>query len=302
MDDQNFYNNMEVKKILVTGAGGHVGYEIIQALYEINSPHQIVAGHHNIEKLKRILAGFDNLEYRHLDFTRQETFGNALQDIDLVFLLRPPHLADVSGIFSPFVEKMKEAGSKKIVFLSVQGVEKQKFIPHHKIEKMIRESGLQHVFLRPGYFMQNLTSTLLHEIKNEDKIFIPAGKLHFNWVDARNVGRVGAHVLNDFERHQDRSYEITGSEFCGFDRVARELSRQLGRTIKYESPHVLRFYRAKRKQGVRPNMIFVMLMLHYLPRFSRNEARLTNTVKEITGKDPHLLSEFIYREKEKFDP
>lgn len=44
MDDQNFYNNMEVKKILVTGAGGHGGYEIIQALYEMNTPHQIVAG------------------------------------------------------------------------------------------------------------------------------------------------------------------------------------------------------------------------------------------------------------------
>jgi FlaA1/EpsC-like NDP-sugar epimerase len=44
MEDQNFHNNMEVKKILVTGAGGQVGYEIIQALYEIYSPHQIVAG------------------------------------------------------------------------------------------------------------------------------------------------------------------------------------------------------------------------------------------------------------------
>jgi len=47
-------------------------------------------------------------------------------------------------------------------------------------------------------------------------------------------------------------------------------------------------------------MIFVMLMLHYLPRFSRNPARLTDTVKKITGKEPHLLRDFIRREKGKF--
>jgi hypothetical protein len=78
------------------------------------------------------------------------------------------------------------------------------------------------------------------------------------------------------------------------------LPEQPGRAISYESPDLLRFYRAKRKQGVRHSMIFMMLMLHYLPRFSRNEARLTDTVTEITGKAPHLLSEFIYREIEKF--
>ena len=288
------------KRILITGAGGNVGYEIIKGLFDIKTPHQIFAGHHNLDKLKQTTSGFNRLEYRHLDFTRQETFREALQGIDIVFLLRPPHLSDVSGIFSPFVEKMKETGTGQIVFLSVQGVEKQKFIPHHKIEKLIRESGLAYAFLRPGYFMQNLTSTLLHEIKQENKVFIPAGKLKFNWVDARDVGLVGACVLHDFERHQNFSYEITGSEFCGFDKVARELSRQLGRAISYESPNLLRFYRAKRKQGIRKNMIFVMLMLHYLPRFSKSPARLTDSVKQITGKDPHLLIDFINREKDKF--
>ncbi|MBS3806462.1 MAG: NmrA family NAD(P)-binding protein [Bacteroidales bacterium] len=291
---------MEQKRILITGAAGNIGYELIRGLAEIKTPHQIVAGNHNIEKAKQKLSGFDNLTFRYLDFTRKKTFEGALKGIDVVFLLRPPHLANISKIFAPFIEEMKKAGIQKIVFLSVQGVENQKIIPHHKMEKLIQEKDLEYAFLRPGYFMQNITTTLLPEIKHENKIFIPAGKLKFNWIDARDIGSVGAHILNDFEQHKNRSYEMTGTEFCGFEKVAEELSVQLGREIIYESPNLLKFYRAKRRQGISKNMIFVMIMLHYLPRFSNNAARLTNTVQEITGQDPHRLKEFISREKIKF--
>lgn len=274
-----------------------MGYETIRGLEEVDAAHQIVAAVRNIEKAKQTLSAFDNLTFRTLDFTREETFEQALQGIDIVFLLRPPHLANISKIFAPFIEEMKKAGTKKIVFLSVQGVENQRIIPHHKIERLIRETGLEYAFLRPGYFMQNITTILLPEIKHDNKIFIPAGKLKFNWIDARDIGSVGAHILGDFDSYKNRSHEITGNEFCGFDKVAEELSAQLGREIIYESPNLIKFYRAKRKQGISKNMIFVMIMLHYLPRFSNNAARLTNAVEEITGKNPHRLKDFISREK-----
>lgn len=108
-----------------------------------------------------------------------------MQNIDIVFLLRPPQLADVPKYFAPFIRKMKEKDISKIVLLSVQGAENQKIIPHHKIEKLILEEGLEFVFLRPGYFMQNLTTTLLYEIKSENKIYIPSGSLKFNWMMPR---------------------------------------------------------------------------------------------------------------------
>jgi hypothetical protein len=225
---------------------------------------------------------------------------NVLQNIDVVFLLRPPQLADVPKYFTPFIRKIKEKEISKIVFLSVQGAENQKFIPHHKIEKLILEEGLEFIFLRPGYFMQNLTTTLLHEIKSENKIYIPSGNLKFNWVDARDIGLVSAHVLNNFEHFKNKSYEITGTEFAGFGEVAQILTEVLGKNIRYESPGPLQFYNAKRNLGVSVPMIFVMLMLHFLPRFGKNQQRLTKVVEEISGKSPVLLREYIEREKEKF--
>lgn len=285
--------------ILVTGASGNIGKEIFRGLNKIQSLHNVKAGDFDMDHAKKELAEFDGLEYRQLDFSNASTFDKALENTDIVFLLRPPQLADVRKYFAPFTKKMKEKGISKIVFLSVQGVESQKFIPHYKLEKLITEEGFDYAFIRPGYFMQNLTTTLVHEIKTENKIFIPTGKLKFNWIDARDIGLVGAHILNDFERFKNVPYEITGSEFEGFQKVAEMISEVTGRKIRYESPNLIRFFRAKRKLGISKPKIFVMIMLHYLPRLIKNEPRLTTVVKDITGQEPVTIKNFLVREKAK---
>jgi uncharacterized protein YbjT (DUF2867 family) len=190
---------------------------------------------------------------------------------------------------------------RQIVFLSVQGVESHKRIPHYKIEKLISENGLDYIYLRPSYFMQNLTTTLIQEIRSKDKIFIPSGDLKLTWVDARDIGNVGAHILNDFDTYRNKPYVITGSEQKGFREVADLLSEVTGRTIIYESPTLLSFFRKKRALGLQRMMIFVMIMLHYLPRFSKKENELTSTVQEITGTAPATLKSFMEREREKFN-
>lgn len=291
-----------MKNLLITGASGNIGYEIIRGLHDIGTPHRIIAADHNETRAKEVLSGFLSLDYRSLDFADPGTFPAALKDIDTVFLLRPPQLADVPKYFEPFVDAMLELNIREIVFLSVQGVENQKSIPHHKIEKLIVKKGLEYAFLRPAYFMQNLTTTLVHEIRTDNKIFIPSGKAVFTWVDALDIGLVGAHILSNFAEYRNSPYVITGSEQKGFEEVAGMLSRATGRTITYESPSLMKFFREKRKLGIPKMMIFVMIMLHYLPRLSKKRSPLTDTVLNITGRAPGTLSPFMEREKFRFDP
>ncbi len=288
------------RSLLITGATGNIGTETIRALRELSTTHRVVAATHRPDRARERLPAFEDLDVRRLDFADPSAFPGALAGIDVVFLLRPPQLADIPRYFQPFLAAMAAAGIRRIVFLSVQGVEEQPRIPHHKLEKLIRDHDLDYVFLRPGYFMQNLSTMLLPEIKAENKIFIPAGNLKFNWVDVRDIGAVAAHVLTNFEQHRNRAYELTGTEFLDFQAVAGLLSQQLDRPIRYESPNLLRFYFAKRRQGIPHAMIFVMIMLHYLPRFGKNQPRLTDTVENITGQAPGTLAAFIDREKNKF--
>lgn len=142
---------------------GNVGLEVIRFLYNSTERNRLVVGIRNIEEAKRFFKDYPELEYVVFDFEKRETFEPAFFGVDRVFHLRPPHISDVEKYFVPLFTSMVENKIKDIVFLSVQGAEKSKTIPHNKIERLIEKYGFDFIFLRPGYFMQNLTTTLYRD-------------------------------------------------------------------------------------------------------------------------------------------
>lgn len=288
-----------MKRILVIGATGNIGQEVIKHLSLLNEDMEIIAGVRDIEQSKSQFAEYNHVKFARFDFNDAETFKAASNDIDVVFLLRPPHIADVNKYFKPLLDAFQANGVGKIVFLSVQGAEKSRVIPHHKIEKLIRFMQFDFVFLRPSYFMQNLTTTLLTDIQKESRIVLPAGKAVFNWVDGSNVGEVAANVLVDFDLYNNKAFEVTGYENKDFYTVIEEMNQALGTDIHYKSVNPLVFYRYKKKQGYRRGMILVMMFLHLIPRFQKAPA-ISQFYESVTGKKPTSVQAFIEREKSVF--
>ena len=270
--------------VLITGATGNIGLSAINALSKMQHKLNIVAGVRDIEIDKDRLKGH-KINIVKFDFTNYSTYKTALQNCDILFLLRPPQIAETDKFFKPLIKAAKDSGIKHIVFLSVQGVEKNKLIPHHKIEKLIVESKLLYTFLRPAYFMQNFTTTLNSDLVNKKIIFLPAGNSKFTLVDVRDIGNAAAVILSDVTKHINRSYELTCNQKLTFREMASKLSDVLGLKIKYTSPNLINFYLTKRKEKMPSMLILVMIMLHYFPRF-QNEPVTTGCVDTITGKQP----------------
>lgn len=285
-----------MKRILITCATGNTGFETIRFLSENNASNKIISGVRNIERAKNKFSGFPNLQFVEFDFENENTFDKALSDVDTVFLLRPPHISDIKKYFAPLIEKMKEKQVSEVVFLSVQEAEKSTIIPHNKIERLIAEAGLSYIFLRPGYFMQNLTTTLLNDIQTKREIILPAGKAKFNWVDVNNIGEVAALLLLRFEKYKNRAIELTGYENADFYEVVNLLNETAGTEIRYKNVNPLKFYRIKKKEGMKPGMIMVMTLLHFVRRFQK-EPRISGFYERLTGKKPTMLKEFFEREK-----
>jgi len=277
--------------ILITGASGNVGMEVIKALIKNQYPLNLVAGVRDIKTDEQKLLGY-KINFVRFDFTDPSTYPKAFQNCDVLFLLRPPHLSDVKKYFFPLVASAKKLAIKHIVFLSVQGVEKSKIIPHYKIEKLIVESAIPYTFLRPAYFMQNFTTTLHEDLVNKKKIFLPAGNAKFTVVDVRDIGNAAAIIISETNKHINACYELTCHEKLTFNEMANKLSDGLGVKITYESPNLLAFYLAKRKEKMPTMLIVVMMMLHYLPRFQK-EPKITNWVKTITGDEPITFEQFV---------
>ncbi len=276
-----------MENILITGAGGNVGVEVLRHFKP--SSHQQVW----LTSRKRKSLGANAL---YFDFIDIESSASSLAGIDVLFLLRPPDIADVKKYFIPLISACKENDVKHIVFLSVQGADTASYIPHAKIEKLIVESGIPYTFIRPSYFMQNLTTMLADDIKNKRRIFLPAGKAPFLWVDVADIGAAIAKVLEDVRLHKNKIYTITGSGLVKFGDVADLISVELTEKIDYISPNLLRFYFTKRKEGLSSGYIFVMIMLHYLARFQKPPTIFPD-FKLLVNRNPNTLVEFVKRNK-----
>ena len=287
-----------MKRILITGATGNIGHEVIRYLYDNNTTNQIIAGVRNINKAKSEFKDYTQLNYVQFDFEDSATFDNSLDNIDCIFLLRPPHISDIDKYFAPLIKKIKEKKITQVVFLSVQGAEKSKVIPHNKIEKLITDYGLDFIFLRPSYFMQNLTTTLLNDILKKHKIILPAGKAKFNWIDIENIGEATAKLLCDFDSYKNRVIELTGYENKDFYQVTEMINDSIGTKIKFDNSNPFRFYWIKKNDGLNAGMIIVMMVLHFLPRF-QSEPKISDFYEQLTGKKPTTLKDFITREKNK---
>jgi uncharacterized protein YbjT (DUF2867 family) len=286
-----------MKKILITGATGNIGVEVVRFFFKNETKNTIIAGVRSVEKAKTLFGAYPNLEYVNFDFENPATFDSALTGIDIIFLLRPPHISDIEYFFRPLIEKVKEKGIKQIVFLSVQGAEKSSIIPHNKVEKLIREHELEYVFLRPSYFMQNLTTTLIDDIQQKRKIILPASNALFNWIDVENIGETTAMILENLEPFKNQAIELTGYENKSFYQVSDTINQLIDNPIQFKNVNPFRFYRIKKKEGMINGMIVVMILLHFLPRFQK-PPKISSFYESMTGKKPTSMVDFIKREKQ----
>jgi len=276
-----------MKSILITGATGNIGQALMKSYVQNEEQQSYVATRSKTNVQPGEL---------YFDFEDPEGSEESLKKVDILFLLRPPHISDVKRYFGPIINACLKNRVEHIVFLSVQGAEKVSFIPHAKIEKLIAQSGIAYTFIRPSYFMQNLSTTLRQDIREHNRIFLPAGKAKFLWVDATDIGATIASILRWPEQHVNKAYTITGKELYDFREAAAMLSSILSRQIDYISPNLLRFYRNKRKEGVPTSLIVVMAALHFIPRFTKAPA-ISQDFTLLTGKQPGTLKAFIEANK-----
>lgn len=273
--------------ILVTGALGNVGTEIVKCLQVAGK--KVRVADINEERLKERFG--DSVESVRFDFSRPETYKTTFNGVEKMFLMRPPHITDVKRYMFPAIDAAKRAGVKHVVFLSLIGIEKATFVPHYKVEQYLKKVNLQTTFLRCSFFMQNLNTTHCQEIKERNEIFVPVGRAKTSFIDVRDIGAVAAVALTE-EGHSDKNYDLTGSEGVDYWEVTRIMSEVLGRKITYRNPNSISFLIGTVRRGIPLQYAVVMLGLYTSTRFGMADP-ITNDVERLTGKQPITLRQYV---------
>lgn len=273
-------------RVLVTGITGNVGTYVYEELLE---RHQAVTG--AVSYVPKAKDKYRDAELVGFDFLDKNTFERALYEVDRVFLMRPPQLGNSEDMY-PFIDAMKEKNVKLVVFLSLMGIEKNPVPPHYKIEKYIEKMGLPYCHIRPGFFMQNLSGVHAEEIKENQKILIPAGKSKCSFIDAKDIGQVIAKVLSDYALYQNTSFTVTGSEALDYYQVADILSEVLNQKVTYAKPSWIRFRRHMIKvRQLDKKLVNVMVMLYFMTRLGTASA-VHSDFETIMGYKPRTLKQF----------
>ena len=284
-----------MESILVTGASGNVGSYVLDFLKN-REEIEVIAAVSSPESAKKLDTRIKSVV---LNFEKPDTFVNALENIDRIFLMRPPQISKTKTTFLPFIELAKKKGVKHIVFLSLIGVENNKIVPHYKIEQYILASGIPYTFLRAGFFMQNLNTTHLSDIKNLRKIILPAGNGKTSFVDTRDIAEVAALALSE-NNHFFKKYNLTGNEALTNFEVAELMSKELKTKIIYQPTSIISFFRHLKKQNQPTAFVFVVIALYLVTRFGK-AAAIYPDIQQILNRQPISMVKFISDHKNTFE-
>lgn len=271
--------------VLVTGATGNVGRAVVSSLRATGIQVRAASRARHAQHA----AGVESVA---LDLHDPETFHPALDGVAGVFLLRPPAIARVGPTLNAFIDAAGDAGIEHVVFASVAGAETNRLVPHHRVERHLRASRSGWTILRPGFFAQNLGDAYRRDIRDDDRLYVPAGDGRVAFIDVRDLGDVTARVFADPTSYRGRAYRLTGPQAATFTEVAQALSTVLRRPVGYEPATIAGYVRHLRERGVAAPQIAVQALLHVGLR--RGDAEIVDpTLGSVLGRRPRTVEEYI---------
>ncbi|MCS0639367.1 SDR family oxidoreductase [Streptomyces sp. LP05-1] len=221
--------------IVVTGATGHLGRLVIDALLSGGIP---AAGIAAVVRDKEKAAGLAarGVELRIADYSRPETLAGAFRSGDRVLLISGSEVGSRVAQHTAVIEAAGAAGVAQLAYTGILGGPEADFdlAAEHKVtEQLILDSGLPYTFLRNGWYTENYTEHLAPVLAH-GAVVANAGEGRVASAPRADYAAAAAAVLTG-EGHLGQVYELSGDTAWSFAEYAAELSRQSGREIAYRN-------------------------------------------------------------------
>jgi uncharacterized protein YbjT (DUF2867 family) len=274
--------------ILVTGATGNVGAELVTALAEAGEPVRAL-----VRKPQDAVLP-PGVEPVVGDLNRPESLTDALAGARGLFLL--PGYADLPGMLA----LARRAGVARVVLLSggsaaLEDMDNAVSRYMTVSERHVRESGVPWTFLRPRAFMSNALRWL-PQLATGDVVRVPFAGVRAAVIDPFDIAAVAAQaLLND--GHASQIYELTGPDsLLPADQVG-VLATVLERDLRCEG---LTNDEARAEMNAAMPAEYVDAFFSFYVDGTLDESQVLPTVREVTGQPPRTFEQWALAHADAF--
>jgi uncharacterized protein YbjT (DUF2867 family) len=267
--------------ILVTGATGNVGAELVRAL--AGGGDQVRALVRRDADRARLPAGVDAFVG---DLNRAETLAGAVEGVSAIHLL-----SGYEGM-DRLLAEARRARVERVVLQSSSAVpsgDMSNAVARYHIlsERAVRDSGLAWTFLQPNTFMSN-TLEWIPQLRAGDVVRARFADVRVATIDPLDVAAVSARALTSSD-HEGRSYRLSGPDSLLPADRARVLGEVLGRELRFEGqPDV----EAREEMLASMPAEYVDAFFSFFADGKLDESEVRDTVERVTGRRPRSFEQW----------
>ena len=275
--------------IAVTGATGGLGGRVAGRLAERGLGQRLVVRDPGrapeLAGAQVATAGYDD----------PEGLRRAFQGVRTLVMVSASEDPDRLRLHANVVGAAADAGVERVVYTSFFGAAPDCTFTfgrdHWHTEELIRGSGLRFTFLRDNLYLDFLPLM----VGADGVIRGPAGDGRVAAVTRDDIADVAVAVLAEGgDRHDGRSYDLTGPEALAMAEVAERLSRSVGRTIAYHPETLEEAYASRASYGA-PGWEVDGWVTTYVAIANGELEAVSGDVAAVAGHPPMSLDDFLRR-------
>lgn len=221
--------------IVVTGATGQLGRLVIHHLLQRVPAERIVAAVRSPEKAVDLAEL--GVQVRHADYDKPSTLDSALAEAEKVLLISSSEVGHRVAQHQAVIDAATRAGVRLLAYTSLLHADDSPLglaEEHRQTEAAIRASGLPAVLLRNGWYHENFTASIQHDLQLGAH-YGSSGDGRISAAARNDYAEAAARVLTAEQLPVGRIYELAGDDGFSLSEFAAEVSRQSGQNIPYRN-------------------------------------------------------------------
>lgn len=218
----------------VTGASGKLGGLVIEALLKMVEPQDIVALVRDPTTMSRHEAS--GVSVRAFDYDQPAQLAAALHGVERLLLISSNRAGSFVEHHNAVIKAAASTGVRFIAYTSILGADTSHMTlasDHRETERLLVESGLDHVLLRNGWYTENYVEAASAAIAL-GVLLGCAGDGRISGASREDFAAAAATVLASKHKHE-RIYELAGDDAFTLQEFAAALGEMSGKAIIYRN-------------------------------------------------------------------